>query len=594
VVERDFSAERHAWHTAELGAGFSMGDGLRTRTASSALLQLAGGDQLSLDPDTSIRFADTPPQANALDLELELGSVTVQTARELAIMTPAGPARVAPGARVVLSGSRSSLHFSVQVGRAVFASDTSVAAGEALQIEADGTLRATAAPAPSARADAATARSAALDTAADGLAREGALISAQIEGDRASVRAAEGWTKLPEGSAQLKAGSELSLQGATSVVLEHRGQRAVLQEGRYVVAPRADVLVSALTGELSAGSSSAVRIELPGGAIEIAPEGRAEVRVHGDRALVEVREQAAVLQTAAGRQRLAAHERATLRAGGKLEIEGRGLDYADLELHAGESVVIHDPAPPSAVRFTFAGACPGQGLLQLLQAGKARAYAVGSGSAALPLPLGQHRYELRCAGEPALKAKGAVEVLRDAGTRRMAGPQPATTLQADGRDYTVLYQNRLPDITLVWRDAPASQGVSLVHEFQGKSSTLAVTGAEHVFASGSLAEGRHVVHFVGGGKLSRRTTVNVAFDNAAPKAAIDTPVKVDTEPGAELTVSGIALPGWDVAIEGQPARRDAQGRFSLPVSWPLERRALAIRLGHPERGTHVYLRRRSP
>lgn len=587
AVERDFAAQRHSWQTAEIGARFAIGDGLRTRAASSALLELAGGDQLSLDPDTSIRFASTPPEAGSLNLELVLGSVSVQAARELAIQTPAGPARVAPGTRVVLSGSQDALRFFVQVGQAVFAGDEVLAAGEAVNIDASGVSKPAPAPAqpPAAAPESAPAPAA---------AREARLISAEISGRRASIRTGQGWAPLAEGSAKLSPGSELSLERDTSIVLEHLNQRAVLREGRYVVAPRADVLVSAASGSLSAGSAGRVRIAVPGGTIEVAPQGQAGVRVERERTQVEVQARQVSLETAAGSQRLGPHERAVLHAGGKLSVEGRSLDYADVELNAGESVVLHDPSPPTAVRFTFAGACPELGLLQLFQGGKAQAYAAGRELAALAIKTGQHRYELRCAGSAAVVARGNIAVQRDSGTRRMVGPQPATTLQADGRDYTVLYQNRLPDITLLWRDAPAGQGTRLVHEFEGKSTTIEVEGSRHVFASGSLVEGRHVLHFVGGGKLSRRTTVNVAFDNAAPKAAIDTPVAVTAPPGAELTVSGIALPGWDVSIEGQPAKRDAQGRFSLPVAWPRERRALAIRLGHPERGTHVYLRRRAP
>jgi hypothetical protein len=328
--------------------------------------------------------------------------------------------------------------------------------------------------------------------------------------------------------------------------------------------------------------------------IEIVPEAQVSIHLNADSTRVDVQAREASLVSPLGTRRVGAGEHGTLLNSGKLELQGRSLDYADAQLAVGESVVIHDPAPPTAVRFAFGSACPESGVLQLVHDGHPGAYAGGTEAVSLLIPPGSYRYELRCAAGKPVAATGSVAVLRDGGTRHMAAVQPAATLQADGRDYTVFYQNRLPDITLVWRDAPSGQALSLVHEFGSKSDTLALGAPVHVFASGSLAEGSHVLHFVGGGKISRRTTVNVVFDNAAPKASISTPVSIVAAPGDDVTISGTAQPGWDVSIEGHPAKRDAQGRFSLPVTWPQELRALSIRVSHPARGTHLYLRRSQP
>jgi hypothetical protein len=591
LVERDFAAQPRAWKAAELGAIFGLGDGIQTRSGSSALLQLEDGDQLSMEPETLIRFSSTPPGARSLDMELELGSVSVRVARSsLTLHTRAGPASIAPGARVSLSAAGDGVHFMVQVGQAVFGASEPIGAGQGILIDSKGHMT-TLAVAELTTA-AATPSSAAQALPAPVTVDQPDQVAAEVSGRDASMRTDKGWAALPEGVAQLPAGAELNLERNTSVVLEHLNQRAVLQNGRYVVAPRAGVIVSAAAGSVSAGSSGNVRIEVPGGVIEIQPQGQASIRLNDKQARIDVQARGASIETRLGVQRIAAGEHALLLASGKISIEGRGLDYADVQLDTGESLVIHDPAPPTAVRFAFAGACPEAGMLQLLRGGRAGAYAAGIGAVSLALEPGDYRYELRCAADQTLAAKGAVTVLRDGGTRHMAARQPAATLQADGRDYTVLYQNRLPDITLVWRDAPAGEPLTLVHELESKTDTLALTEPTHLFPSGSLMEGKHVLHFVGGGKISRRTTINVVFDNAAPKASISNPVSVSAAPGEDVTISGTALPGWDVSIEGQPAKRDAQGRFLLPVSWPRERRALAIRLSHPERAAHVYLRRR--
>ncbi|MEO8181786.1 MAG: hypothetical protein ABI895_23380 [Deltaproteobacteria bacterium] len=594
VVERDLSAQPRVWKAAEVGASFGLGDGIQTRSGSSALLQLDDGDQLSMEPDTLLRFASTPPVDHSLDIALELGSITVQAAQSgLTIQTRSGPARIAAGSRVSLSASPGGLRFKVQVGRAFFGASGPISAGEGLLIDPKGTLTRFGAGEPASAVVASqTLPDAASAQLAAGLPEQ---VAAHVTGRHASVRTEAGWAALPEGATHLSAGTELNLERNTSVLLEQRDQRAVLQKsGRYVVAPRPGVLVAAASGALSAGGSGTVRIEVPGGTIEIVPQGQASILLSDQLVRIDVQAREASLHTRAGVQRIGAGERAALHADGRTSIEGRSLDYADLQLDAGESLIIHDPAPPTAVRFAFGAACPESGALQLLRDGKARAYAVGRAAVALPITPGDYRYELRCAADKPVAATGSLAVQRDGGTRRMAARQPVATLQADGRDYTILYQNRLPDITLVWGDAPSGQALSLIHEFESKSDSIALAEPTHVFASGSLAEGKHVLHFVGGGKISRRTTANVVFDNAAPKASISTPVSVAVAPGDELTITGTALPGWDVSIEGQPAKRDAQGRFSLPVTWPRERHALAIRLSHPERGVHVYLRRRKP
>jgi hypothetical protein len=211
---------------------------------------------------------------------------------------------------------------------------------------------------------------------------------------------------------------------------------------------------------------------------------------------------------------------------------------------------------------------------------------------ALALKTGNYRYELRCeSNRSTLVRRGRVSVLKDGGTRAMAVHPPSTLLQADGRNYTVLYQNRLPEITLAWPNPPAGGAIQLVHERADRKETFQLDQASHTFASGRLEEGKHLFHFIGGGKISRHTSLSILFDNAAPTASLNTPVAVNARSGDPLTVSGTALPGWDVQVEGLSAKRDAQGRFSQATVMPAERRAVVIRISHPERGTHVYLRR---
>jgi hypothetical protein len=55
-------------------------------------------------------------------------------------------------------------------------------------------------------------------------------------------------------------------------------------------------------------------------------------------------------------------------------------------------------------------------------------------------------------------------------------------------------------------------------------------------------------------------------------------------------VHGAVLPGWSAAVEEIAIPIDKQRRFTAKVGAP-SGRALAIRLSHPQRGVHYYLRR---
>jgi hypothetical protein len=407
------------------------------------------------------------------------------------------------------------------------------------------------------------------------------------------VKNARGWLPLAPGARQLSPGSELRLAGQTTVLLERGDQRALLhQNGRYLVAPHPGVLVAASEGSLSAGSLGAVSIEVPGGVIVVAPRGRAILKLSAHGTQLDVESQAASIETNRQKENVRAGERANLGRDGELRLEGRGVDYADIEILAGESVIVHDPKPPTAVRFQFGEICAEGGTITSFRAGKAGNYATGVGAVALSLPAGSYRYELACSpGESKPARRGTLDIAKDPGTRRMPAQPPSTTLAADGRQYTVLYQNRLPGITLSWPSAPQTAPWTLVHEFEGKSETLTLDAPKRDFGPGKLAEGRHSFYFEGAGSVSRHTNVQIAFDNAAPTVTLTTPVALAARPGDDVTLSGTALPGWDVWVEGQRPSKDAQGRFSATVPLPRERRALAVRLSHPERGTHLYLRR---
>lgn len=593
-VQRDHAAELRVWQPAEVGAEFHLGDGVQTLTGASALLVLDDGSQMSLQADTQIRFSDVPPEPRSLGFDVETGAASLRAAGEpISIQTRSGTARVEAGASLVFSRSEAGLRVVVEVGRAVFGSGPPLLAGAAVQVQPDGTLAllpadsapvASAAPEPP--SDAAPGPTATPDSLV--------AVTARVVGRGASMRTGRGWSALAEGAALFEPGTELKLSRRTSVELSRDGELARLsQSGSYIVAPSPGVLVGTSQGSLTAGGTRAVRITVPGGTIVVMPEGSADLNVSARSTSLEVGAGEVSVHTGQEPERVRAGQRATLSVAGELQLEGRGLDYADVEISAGESVVIHDPAPPTAVRFRFEGVCPDIGVLELSGTGRRGLYAAGEGAVALSIARGPQQYQLRCGGDRSRVVKrGKLSVLLDNGTRKVAARAPVTDVSADGHRYTVLYQNRLPVIRLRWPEAPAAADLELTHEFAGRQQRFRLTGPEHTFESGSLSEGRHDFYFMGGGKVSRPTRVDIQFDNAAPTATLDAPERgMPSEPGTPVTVSGIALAGWLVQVGEERAALDAGGRFSVRTRWPDDTRALSVRISHPERGTHLYVRR---
>jgi hypothetical protein len=578
-VERDTAHELRRWRPAATGDAFQLGDGVRTLSASSARLALDDGSELGLEALTSIRFSEHPPSEQALAFDVETGEAVLQSGeRSVNVHTRVGLARIDSRSTVRLSPAGSGLRFIVQVGHAVLGGSNELSPGEEVVVSAAGVAQPAATPAPAVGANDPPRL---------------ALLLLRVKGRDARLSSGKGWSPLAEGSSQIAPGSTLRLGRHTSVEVTRDTERATLEEaGDYVIAPKPAVLVAATSGGLTAGGASAVRIEVPGGVIVVAAEGRARVKATERDTRIEVLARSARVDAGDGAETLLAGQRGRLRRSGVLEVDGRSLDYADLEIQAGDSVIVHDPKPPTAVRFAFGDACAGHGRVDTEGPGAQRSYAAGASAVALALGPGNFRYRLACDGAARASRSGRVRVLRDAGTRRVVAKAPTTRVVADGRPYTVLYQNRLPRIELAWKNAPAAADLQLWHErADQKEERIALEQPAYAFEPGKLSEGEHVFHFQGGGRLSRRTPVIIAFDNAAPTATLDTPPELDSRPGEPVALRGTALPGWNVRVEQQRPALDAQGRFSVTSPWPSDRRALAVWLTHPGRETHVYLRR---
>ena len=270
---------------------------------------------------------------------------------------------------------------------------------------------------------------------------------------------------------------------------------------------------------------------------------------------------------------------------------------ADLTLLAGETASIHDPSAPTVVRFRFAVACPTGGTLELALRGSSftrvlrGAVAAGGTSATVTAPSGVHAYRVRC-GTAAPFAAGTLRINRDAGTAPLVGAAPRTTVDADGRRYTVRYQTSLPIITLRWPRAPAAGGyVISLRRSGGVVQDVRAARAEQAFPAGRFTDGSYTFLFRTQDSRVRTalTSLRIDFDNAAPVADLDAPpVRAPLE--GTVTIGGTAGVGALVSVGGRALATDDHGRFSGAASVRAGERCLAVRVAHRQRGVHYYLR----
>jgi ferric-dicitrate binding protein FerR (iron transport regulator) len=527
-VVRDYARAVGSFVKAAPGAEFSIGDGIRTSERSSAKLRLFDDSRLDLEQRTHVRFkarSGAKPR-----LELEAGeAVLTASSHELSLDTSFGMAVLAPGTELHLARHGQLVKIEVAIGSAV--------------IEGQG------------RRDKLTAR----DTLEVDLGL--AQIDAKVSPPPGPVASSTSAGPAPASAAEAPLGSTEELAGAHpgAVELESSAKQRVLK--------------------------------LPGGSIVIEPGSK--VRLSTDEAGTQVDVSAGSVQVKGARteRALSSGEASRLERSGQIkDVRQHGFDYHELVSAAADSFVVHDPHPPTIVAFPNPAGCEGRAALHIAGAGPVF---VGEGGVSAPFQAGRHRYVLSCLAADGTsvgaETKGVITILADAGSRQLPASAPDTVVDADGRTYTVLYQNRLPRIIARWPKAPAAASYSVQVSSAGRSRALASSAPQQTFEAGSLGEGVHQLTFEGGGRRSRTTSIDIRFDNATPTASIASPAD-GFSPGAQVSVSGMALPGWSVSVGGNTLVQDAQNRFSglAPTAGA---RALAIRFSHPQRGVHYYLRR---
>ncbi len=599
-VTRDTADALRDWKPAAEGAKLSLGDGVKTGAGSGALVRLASGGAISVASETVLRFA--AGDAGRAKLAIEAGEASIEASDQaLALETTIGLAHIEAGGRLRLQADGGTTRLLVTIGSARIDTEdgpVTLAPGKEFEVSFGGAIVEREVPdaAATGPADSGGPAPKALDSADGGSdAQAAGVIALDVRGAgvRLQREGAKTWHALSVGASPAAAGDTLDVPKGASVDVR-RGTQAgrLVGQGRFVLGPPEEgALVRALSGRVEIeGSGEDVVLQVPGGSIVARSDGgqtRVASEITSRETVVTVRQGQGVVRGNGTPETVRTGESATLSPKGAVAVSGRGPSRADFSMPAGESIVVRDPKPPLALGFDFSSVCKGGAVVS-----RGRTTSRGDTRAVLLLSTGRHDYAVRCIGPDGVEdkpsASGVVTVIADAARAELPRLPPATVVDADGRKYTVLYQNLLPSVIARWQDAPAAKGYVLHLDAQ----RLPSDAARQSLAAGTVSEGTHTLWFEtdDGAKRSPETTLAIKFDNAAPAASVREPADGSFKPGDTVKVAGVAVEGWSVAVNGEPVALDEQKRFSTTATVPSSEDAIVLRLSHPRRGIVYYVR----
>lgn len=573
-VDRDYADKPERWFDAVPGQTFASGEGVRTGTRSSASIGFLAGGGLSLASETTVRFFSGSPLRERRVLietgEAELDGPPIG----FRFSTLIGDATIDSGgrARIARRGDAVSLDLLAGTGRFTPKRGPPVGlrAGETLSANPDRV-----------RVNGDRPRSRTTQVRAYGAGAEARELGAE-------------WRNIHAGSSTLAEGTELRIPRGTSVAVADGGI-SVEGPAEVVLLTSVDAAIECRWGRLRAAAGEGRHgVRVPGGLVSLSEDdSRAEIDVDRQgHAEVAAPEGPVELKGRVRSATIAFGETGRLMRDGVIQLPDRRAIKPEVSILAGESPTIHDPRGRAAVEIRLHGVCPQGGAIEV--AGAARR---GREGATVQISPGAHPYEIRCRGQRDRRALpgGVIKVRRDSGLVRLPRSPAKNEMNADGRNYTVLYQNLVPTMIFEWRAAPPGDGFSFHLDSDRPPSRRVVTkGARYRAPSGTIREGRYRWWFETRRPHHLRSPESglvVDFDNAAPQAFVKSPGDGAIVAGTSVRVAGVAIEGARVSVDGAPLALDRHQRFEANVPVDASRDAIAIRIEHPRGGIHYYLRR---
>ncbi|MGH7440473.1 MAG: hypothetical protein ACRENE_32685, partial [Polyangiaceae bacterium] len=475
TATRSGSSKSDGWSPAATGATFVIGDALHTGASTTAKVDLTSGGALKLGQNTLVRFLLHADAAGRSGIGVETGEAEIETGGEaLGVETPMGLARFEPGSRVKIKATDNDARFDVMVGRADIEGDGGVTTvdssghivvtwGNAVLEIGDG--GASGPPAPGIVLASPDGGATAGDDAG---AAEGAVAEIRGSGVRGSVHGSGPLTPVAEGRVDVADGSRFVVPDGATVSVSRGAERAtVMGHSDVVVGHAGGPLLESRSGQVVLTSQTAgTRIDVPGGSIVLTAVGpgtrQAELRVDRNSTKVTAEAGQVEIRGRLGAATVASGETGTLDARGTAQAESTvEPKVADLDVPAGESSTVHSPKGSAAVRIRLEGGCDGDALVEISGGRKRTVFVHGGGPAAavVALAAGSYGERVRCVdaqGRPGdAKQAATLRVVRDSGAQNIPRTAPHDFVDADGRHYSVLYQNLLPQMTMRWPRAPA-------------------------------------------------------------------------------------------------------------------------------------------
>jgi hypothetical protein len=584
------------WVGANVGTKYFLGDAARTADGP-AELKLAAAAIIKMDKYTVLRFGGG--KDNSAKIAVELGAIELRGGGNYGL--DVGDVKLADNGavRIVAKGQGKS-SIELLVGNAQIANANGTLDLEIGKIvDLDLTIGPIKMGAPTdAGVDAGGGVDAAVDAAV--LSSEDGTI--EVTGKKAEILnpGETKWVPLPAGAGKLVKGSKIRLGNGTTAKLVSSGVTLALAGGSRTSVGD-DLLMGLELGVATASVEPATegKVGVPGGGVTLkgtdktAGRARLDVNAKGE-AKIAVLEGSAKLTGSTGADLdMKTGESASLAKAGAIHQTAKIPDYYDMKVSIGESpsFTIHDPHGSTALQFDFNSKCNGGGTIELDADPRFRTARISAGkdSANIIAEVGSWNYRLVCAGG-GQGGSGHFLVKKDSGTRPLPKDPPVNPIDADGRTYRISYQSLIPNVKIKF---PGTGSKFKLH--------LATGGAEETFDSDKPAftvDGKKLkeatyTYWVDkdGVKQDKLSTLIINFDQTAPQVYIESPP--NGKPfGPKIDVRGAVLPGWTAKVDVVEIPIDkGTRRFNAQVDPPTVAQALAIRLSHPQRGVHYYLRR---
>lgn len=586
-VDRQVGAQ--TWTSAKVGTHYFFGDAARTADGA-AQLRISGGKALiAMQPHTILRFGG---KDGSRKIALELGAIDVSGDGLIGFSD--ADVRLTGGTVRLTSKGNGKTDIELTLGTAEVTSTS----GQRLELTVGSVVS---------FGDFDVAVTNVRDAGVPGVALDAAVLVADggtydVTGKKAEIQAvgATTWAPLPEGQGVLQPGSKLRLGMGTTARIVARGTTLELGGGtRMTLTEQSMMLLEKGLATAIAAPNAAGVVNVPGGA----PDGALAFKAgaQGGEARLDVGPNDTTVKMTRGTSKLAGEKGATLdlTAGETATLSKAGLirevvkipRYFDLRLTAGETATVHDARGNPAVQFSFGDKCKDGGSVEMDRDARFLTARISQGKteANLSVQRGAWAYRVRCAGGAAV-ASGRISVIADGGARPLPKQPAVNTIEADGRNYRIDYQSVIPTVVVPTKGSGTSFKLHVAtggkeQVFEGKAGKISIPGTK-------LDEGEYTYWLERDGvKDTKVSTLKIGFDNTAPQVYIERPGLGRAWPEGDLDVRGAVLPGWTASVDSVSIPVDRQHRFQAKVPRPTQAMALAIKLSHPQRGMHYYLRR---